>query len=248
MEIVDPRLYSLRKKLEKIKHVVPVMSVKGGVGKTLFSTVLALKLATKFKTGLLDLDLTNPSTHVVLGINLDEVTIEEEKGVKPPVVYGVEYMTIAFFAGENPLPLRGNEIDEVFKEILVITNWGEIDYLVIDTPPGLYDPVLNIISYIKEIKPIIISTPSPLAINSVAKLLKMLTDEGVKVLGIVENMANKPSPQITEIARRFNVRYLGNIPYVNNIDEYVGDPDRLLKTMFARIVENIVEEVLLKQG
>jgi len=235
----DFRLAVINRRFASIKEILPVMSSKGGVGKTLISTVLALVLKDcGYNAGLLDLDITNPSAHTALGVSINELP-EEERGVKPLMVDGIEFMSVSFYTKDNPLPLRGWEIDNVIRELLAITIWSELDYLIIDTPPGLSDEALDVISYFRSPKPLVVVTPSPLAINSVRRLLQLLNDlSGLRILGIVENMANKASRSIKELADAFRTKYLGNVPIDPIIDEVIGDTNRLRNTiLYAKLKE-----------
>lgn len=242
---IDPRIQAIRKRLKEVGEIIPVMSPKGGVGKTVIASTIALLLARrKISVGLLDLDVTNPSTHIVLGVDPAGMMPEEEKGVIPPTIHGIKYMTIAFYSKDNPLPLRGAQADDAIKEILAITRWGKIDYLIIDTPPGLSDPVLNVLSYIDGISPIIVVTPSPLSIKSVEKLLLILNETKISSKGIIENMASKPSKNIIEIARKYGVKYLGNIPYITDLDTFIADPEELLKSSFAKNIDAIISRLV----
>ena len=240
----DPRLLVISQRLSGVKHIVPVMSSKGGVGKTLLSTLLALAGADKkLKVGLLDLDFTNPSTHIVLGIDPSSIQPVEEKGVIPPIIHGIKYMTLAMYTGENPTPLRGNAINDAFLEILAITRWGELDYLFIDTPPGLSDAQLNLLTYLpSRIEPLIVATPSPLAIISVEKLLRVLIEGKYRIIGLVENMSN--NRKLLMIAQKYNIRYLGPIPYFKEIDNLIGNLEALRSSQFYGKIIDILEKII----
>ncbi len=241
----DFRLAVIDRRLAGINEIYPIMSSKGGVGKTLISAVLALILRDRgYKVGLLDLDITNPSAHTALGVSIKELP-EEEKGVKPLIADGIKFMSVAFYTQDKPLPLRGWEIDNVIRELLAITIWGDLDYLIIDTPPGLSDEALDAISYFRSPKPLVVATPSPLAINSVRRLLQLLNDlNGLKVLGIVENMANEPSKRVRELAEAFSIKYLGNVPLDPTIDEVIGDTSKLRNTLLYVALKGIAEKNL----
>lgn len=241
----DPRLEIIPKRLESIKRIIAIMSSKGGVGKTLVATTASLILADKkYRTGLLDLDFTNPSTHIVLGINPLEMQPVEEKGVIPPKVHGVEYMSIAIYSGDKPLPLRGESIDEVFREILAITRWGNLDYLLIDTPPGLGDEHLNLLTYIGErVEIVIITTPSPLAVRSVDRLLEILWDGRYRVIGLIENMGRGV---LKQYCREKGVEYLGNILFDEDLERSLGDIEKLRETMFWENLSSIVTNIISK--
>jgi len=237
----DFRLAVIDRRLTSINEIYPVMSSKGGVGKTLVSAILALVLRDHgYKVGLLDLDITNPSAHTALGISIMELP-EEEKGVKPLVAEGIEFMSVAFYTQDKPLPLRGWEIDNVIRELLAITIWGDLDYLIIDTPPGLSDEALDVISYFRGAKPLIIATPSPLAMNSVRRLLQLLSDlREIEVLGIIENMANEPTDRVRDLAKTYDIKYLGTVPFDIAIDNAVGDIRKLRNTKMYVSLKEIV--------
>ncbi|MCD6323796.1 MAG: P-loop NTPase [Desulfurococcales archaeon] len=218
------------------------MSSKGGVGKTLVSVSLALALSDLGrKVGLLDLDITNPSAHVALGMKLKDLP-EEEKGVKPPEVGGVEFMTIAYYTKDNPTPLRGWEIDNAVREILAITIWGELDYLLIDTPPGMSDELLDVITFFKPAEPLVVATNSPLAIKSVERLLKLLKEE-LTVKGVVENMASGASSLVKDLCTAHSVSYLGAIGFDPQIDSKLGSLEGIKSSSFFRDVTRIARKL-----
>jgi len=241
----DPRLAVIERRLARVARVVPVMSSKGGVGKTLLSCLLALALSERgARVGLLDLDVTNPTAHVVLGADLSKFP-EEDRGVVPPLIGGVKFMSVAYYSGENPLPLRGWEIDNVVREVLAVTIWGDLDFLVIDTPPGIGDEVLDVLSYFPKHEPLVVATPSPLTVTSVRRLLKLLT-EVVKgeLIRVVENMARDESSVIADLAKEFRVRFLGKVRFDEGIDKVVGDIDALRRSRMYGDVSVIAERLL----
>jgi len=108
----------------------------------MIATMLALTLANKgCKVGLFDLDFTGPSTHIILGAQ--KTVLKEEKGIVPPTVQGLQYMSLIYFVGDNPAPLRGADVSNALIELLSVTQWGQLDFLVIDMPPGIGDAVLD---------------------------------------------------------------------------------------------------------
>ncbi len=241
----DPRLAVIGRRLARVARVVPVMSSKGGVGKTLLSCLLALALSGRgARVGLLDLDVTNPTAHVVLGADLSKFP-EEDRGVVPPLMGGVKFMSVAYYSGENPLPLRGWEIDNVVKEVLAVTIWGDLDFLVIDTPPGIGDEVLDVLSYFPKYEPLVVATPSPLTMASVKRLLKLLTEvvkgESIRV---VENMARNDSSVIADLAKELHVKFLGKVRFDEDIDKVVGDVDALKRSRMYGDVSVIAERLL----
>ncbi len=236
---VDPRISGARKMLEKITNIVPVMSSKGGVGKTLFSTILSLTLSSMgYKTGLLDLDVRDPNTHIVLGIDPRTITPREDKGIQPPNIYGLRYMTVEFYGKGLPMPLRGKEADNAILEILSITNWGELDYLIVDTPPGLGDEVMDTIEFFPNPQPILITTPATLSIRSTLKLENLLLEEGVREYMLVVNMHRG------EIVRGFKRKPVGYLRYDPQVDSMIGYPTRLMHTAFASDVSFVARKIV----
>ncbi len=239
----DPRLFVIGKRLKEVHYIIPVMSPKGGVGKTIISTTLALLASKDMETGLLDLDITNPTAHIVLGVDPFKTTPKEEKGVHPPLVGNLKFMSIAYYTSDKPLPLRGWEIDNVVREILAITIWGRLDILFIDTPPGISDEILDTLNYFTSLRPVIVTTPSPLALEATRKLFELLNDYGVRVLGVIENMANKPSKHVKQLVNMYKSMYLGNIPYIRDIDSYIGDLGKLLNSPIARDLQEVLSRI-----
>ena len=231
----DPRLLVIENRLRKVKNIIPVMSSKGGVGKTLIASLIALISAENgLRTGLFDLDITDPSAHIVLGIDPSKIQPIEEKGIIPPEIHGIKFMTVTYYSQENPIPLRGFEVDNVIRELLAITRWGELDILFIDTPPGLSDESLDVLAYFRNPKPLVVTTSSPLSIKSVEKLLTLLIEQDINILGIIENMVLRENDDISNLCRRYNIRYLGKIAYDPYIDNVLGDINSIKNTQFYR--------------
>lgn len=236
----DPRKLLIKRRLENVSNVIPVMSPKGGVGKTVISVLIALAIAdNNYSVGVLDLDLTNPSIHLVLNLSLNERP-SEDKGVIPPKAHGVKVMSVAYYTEGKPLPLRGSEVTEVVREILAITIWGNLDYLIIDTPPGMSDVHMEIINNIENVKPVVVTTPHPLSIGPVRSLLKILGEAGIPVVGLIENMSENPTDLVTGLCREFRVKYLGNIPLDSLLALSIGNAPIMKRTKaYSKVVEII---------
>ncbi len=241
---LDPRIIAIRESLKDIGNTIVIMSSKGGVGKTLISSLMALSLSLKGSSvGLLDLDITNPSCHLVLGINISSIKPIEEKGIIPPIIHGIKFLSIVFYSEDKPLSLRGSEIDYAIKELLAITRWGKTSYLIVDSPPGISDEALDILSYLIDPRIILVTTPSPLSIKSIERMIVFLKDSGEKIIGLIENMANKPTNPINKICRDYNIQYLGNIPFDKYIDNCIGDINCIKTTLFYRSIEGIMNKI-----
>jgi len=231
--MIDPRLNIIDKRLAKIRKIIAVSSGKGGVGKSLIASTLALTLSRSgYQVGLLDLDFSSPSTHIILGVK--GVYPREEKGIIPPVVHGLAYMSIIYYAGNRPSPLRGIDISNAIIELLAITQWGSLDFLVIDMPPGIGDATLDMIRLIKKIGFLVITTSSKVAFETVRKLIELLGSLKVPVIGVIENMKMTDSLFIRRNIESLDMPFLGGIEFDYKLEESIGNPNKLLETQFGR--------------
>ena len=238
---MDPRLSIIDKRLSKIGKIIAVASGKGGVGKSLVASSLALNLSMKkFKVGLLDLDLYGPSSHVILGVS-DFSFPEEEKGILPHKVDNINFMSIVYFTGDKPAPLRGMDITNIIIEILAITQWGELDYLVIDMPPGIGDETLDVIKLVKNSKFLVVTTPSKVALGAVRKLLLILKELKIPIIGIIENMTMTRSPFVNSEICQMKLPYLGSISFDHKLENSIGKPDNLMSTEFMKDLDIIIK-------
>jgi len=238
----DPRTAIIDERLKGIKNIIAVSSGKGGVGKSLVASVLALTLARKgYEVGFLDLDFTSPSSHIVLDIGGEQP--KEEKGVVPPNVHGLRYMSVVYYSAGHASPLRGFEATDVLIELLAVTKWGKLDFLLLDMPPGLGDVTLDLLRFIKNVKFLVVTTPSKLAFETVRKLVDLLKEARVPVLGVVENMQVNDSTWIRQQVELKGVRYLGAVPYDSGLEENIGNIEGLLETEFSVALKEISEKI-----
>ncbi|MEM3458640.1 MAG: P-loop NTPase [Candidatus Bathyarchaeia archaeon] len=243
--MVDPRVSIIDERMRGIHNIIAVSSGKGGVGKSLVASTLALTLAKEgYKVGLFDLDFTSPSTHLILGI--EGVQPKEEKGIVPPIVHGLKYMSIIYYSGERAAPLRGADVSNALIELLSITKWEKLDYLVVDMPPGIGDATLDLIRLIKRINFLIVTTPSQLAFETVRKLVGLLKELKIPVIGVIENMKMDNSNTIQKQTKTLGVKFLGEIPYDSNVEQAIGNTDKLLNTKLAQKMKEIATSSTLK--
>jgi len=241
---MEPRISVIEKRLKNIKRIIAVASGKGGVGKSMVASSLALHLAHKgCKVGLLDLDLYGPSSHIILGIKKEFP--KEEKGIIPPTIHGISFMSIVYFTEEKPSPFRGVDISNIILELLAITQWGSLDYLIIDMPPGIGDETLDVIRYMKKSEFLVATTPSKVAMGAVSKLLKILIELKKPVLGVIENMTMTDSSYIEEEVKKLKVRYLGKIHFDESLEEAIGNADRLAETQAMKNLTVILRKIKL---
>jgi ATP-binding protein involved in chromosome partitioning len=230
---MDPRTTVINERLSRISRIIAVSSGKGGVGKSLVATTLALSLSRKgCKVGLFDLDFTSPSTHLIMGVK--NIQPKEDKGIVPPVVKGLAYMSLIHFSGDQPAPLRGADVSNALIELLAVTQWGELDFLVIDMPPGISDAVLDLIRLVKRIEFLIVTTPSSLAFETVKKQVLLLQELKVPIIGVVENMKADTSKRIEQETEKLGVKFLVGVPFDTEVEEAIGDVTRLLDTKLAQ--------------
>ena len=239
---MEARVSVIEKRLKNIKRIISVASGKGGVGKSLVASSLALNLSRKgYKVGLLDLDLYGPSSHIILGVK--GVFPEEEKGIIPPNVHGINFMSIVYFTEDKPSPFRGIDISNIIIELLAITQWGELDYLIIDMPPGIGDETLDVIRLVKKSEFLVVVTPSKVSMGAVGKLLQLLKELKLPVIGVVENMKMSDSNYIEDSVSKMGLTYLNSISFDQNLEESIGNASKLLETDFMKDFDKIVDKI-----
>jgi ATP-binding protein involved in chromosome partitioning len=240
--VVDPRTSVVDERLKRIRRIIAVSSGKGGVGKSLIATTLSIELSKRGqKVGLFDLDFTSPSTHLILGAK--EVQPVEDKGLIPPKVEGLYYMSLVYYSRNEATPLRGSETSNALIELLAVTLWGELDYLIIDTPPGIGDAMLDLIKFVPSIEFLIVTTPSRLAFETVKKQISLLQELNIPILGVLENMVTTKSNHVRIWTEKLGVRFLAEIPFDPGVEAAIGDTEKLLKSMLAEKVGQIAQTV-----
>ncbi len=246
MNVVDPRTSVIKDRLSRISRIIAVSSGKGGVGKSMVATTLALTLAqNRCKVGLFDLDFTSPSTHIILGAQNSQP--KEEKGLVPPTVHGLEYMSLVYFVGDNPAPLRGADVSNALIELLAVTQWGALDFLVIDMPPGIGDAILDLVRLIKRIEFLIVTTPSLLAFETVKKQVNLLRELRMPIIGVIENMKMDVAEGIELETAKLGLKYLGEIPHDPQVERAIGDKTELLNTAIAKKLRHVIKGTILAQ-
>ncbi|MFP3951982.1 MAG: P-loop NTPase [Candidatus Bathyarchaeia archaeon] len=239
----DPRIEVIEERLGDVDNIIAVASGKGGVGKSMVACTLAMNLRDiGYRVGLLDLDFTSPSTHIILGVK--DLFPEEEKGIIPPLAYDMRYMSITYYAVDEPTPLRGEDVSNAIIELMAITRWEELDYLVIDMPPGIGDATLDMVRFIDALNFLLVTIPSRVAFGSVKKLYHLLKDMNVGIMGILENMVIRPTDYIKKEADELNLEYLGSIDYDTELEESIGVVEELKNTQFYEQVRDISKQIV----
>jgi len=237
--VIDPRTSVITQRLSKIRRIVAVSSGKGGVGKSMVATSLALSLAREgCRVGLFDVDFTGPSTHIILGVP-KSVQPTEDKGIVPATVEGLEYMSLVYFVGDNPAPLRGADVSNALIELLSVTQWGTLDFLIVDMPPGIGDAVLDLVRLVNRIEFLIITTSSLLAFEVIKKQVALLKELKMPIVGVVENMKMNTSDAVEQETGKLGLKYLGSIAYDAKVEESIGNPQKLLATEMGEAMDRI---------
>jgi ATP-binding protein involved in chromosome partitioning len=179
----------VRKKLNQIGDVILVGSGKGGVGKSMIACAVAISLSKQgWKTGLFDVDLHGASIPSYLGLR--PPLRSGKNGLEPKKLGRLKAMSIAFFSGDNPVPIRGVEKEDLIAHLMALTDWGELDHLVVDLPPGTGDEVLSAFSLFSgKCRLLLVTTPSKYAFNVVSLMCKLAEREKVPLTGVVLNMS-----------------------------------------------------------
>jgi ATP-binding protein involved in chromosome partitioning len=181
-----------------VRNIIAVGSGKGGVGKTTVSVNLAIALARLgYKTGLMDADVYGPNVPLMMGVNQPPGAVGER--IQPLENYGVKLMSMGFLSpGDKPLVWRGPMLHSVVQQFLRGVDWGELDYLVIDLPPGTGDVQLSLIQTAPVTGAVIVTTPSDVALEDARKAVRMFREVKVPILGMVENMSYLTCPHCDE--------------------------------------------------
>jgi ATP-binding protein involved in chromosome partitioning len=242
---MDPRPEIIQQRLADIRDIIAVAGGKGGVGKSTVATMLALILRERgYRVGLLDLDFYGPSTHVILGVP-EGVQPREEKGIIPPDVHGLQFMSLVYYAGDKPSLLRGLDVSNALIELLAITRWKALDYLIVDMPPGLGDTTLDAIRWLKNARFLVVTTPSRVSLETAKKLLSLLIELDASIIGIIENMRRDGDSLSHDELRAFKVPLLGGLPFDEQMEESLGKPEQLLNIAFAQALNEIVLDAKL---
>jgi ATP-binding protein involved in chromosome partitioning len=214
------------KPLANVKNVVAVASGKGGVGKSTTAANLAIAWAQQgAQVGLLDADIYGPSQPLMMGLTGAKPTTIDGKHLAPLRAHGVEVMSIGFMIDqEQPMAWRGPMVTQALTQLLGDTNWGELDYLVVDMPPGTGDIQLTLAQRVPVSGAVIVTTPQDIALLDARKGLKMFEKVEVRVLGIVENMSIHVCSKCghaehifgsgggSRMAAQYGVQLLGELP------------------------------------
>jgi len=263
------------KKIPSIQNIIAIASGKGGVGKSTITANMAVSLSKMgLKVGILDADIYGPSMHLMFDVEKERpisVKIEGRSKMKPIENYGVKLLSLGFFTNPNQAVIwRGPMASKALNQLIFDADWGELDFLLIDLPPGTGDVHLSIVQALPINGAVIVSTPQNIALADAKKGVAMFQQESIQVpvLGIVENMAYFTPEELPDnkyyifgkdgakhLAEDIDTKFLGEIPLVQSIREAgdVGHPVALqentsLENAFATLTKEMVSELLKRNA
>ncbi|RED44762.1 Mrp/NBP35 family ATP-binding protein [Seonamhaeicola aphaedonensis] len=259
------------KPIPGIKNIVAIASGKGGVGKSTVTANLAVSLSKMgFNIGVLDADIYGPSIPIMFDVEAEKplaINVDGKSKMKPIENYGVKVLSIGFFTQPNQAVVwRGPMAAKALNQMIFDAHWGELDFLLIDLPPGTGDIHLSIMQSLPITGAVVVSTPQNIALADAKKGVAMFQQESIQVpvLGIIENMAYFTPKELPDnkyyifgkegaknLAEDLKVPFLGEVPLVQSIREAgdVGRPAALqtetpLEKAFEKLTQNVVEEVV----
>jgi Mrp family chromosome partitioning ATPase len=263
----DPDLEAITQRMSTIKHKILVLSGKGGVGKSSFSAQLSFALAaTEAQVGLLDIDICGPSIPKIVGLEGEQIH-SSGAGWSPVYAQDIAVMSVGFLLShpDEAIIWRGPRKNGLIKQFLRDVDWGELDYLVVDTPPGTSDEHLSITQYLKASNvdgAVLITTPQEVALADVRKEIGFCKKVGLPIIGVVENMSGFVCPKCKtetkifaattgggeKMARDFGVPFLGSIPLdpllARSCDEGQSFLERCPQSPAAQAFNSVFQKIL----
>ena len=260
-KVMEGRSLSVDQMLPTVKNIIGVASGKGGVGKTTVSVNLALALAqTGAKVGLLDADIYGPSVPLMLGMGKASMEVDNNK-LQPAESHGIKVVSFGFFAEQahQAAIYRGPIISGILKQFLVDTNWTDLDYLIVDLPPGTGDIPLTLAQTIPITGIVVVTTPQEVASNIAVKAFGMFQKLNIPIMGVIENMSYFTCTKCNEkhyifgkegakrMSETHNLAFLGEIPLNPGIMEgsdsgkpvLVTDPNSSMSQSFMIVAKNV---------
>ncbi|QNI30686.1 Mrp/NBP35 family ATP-binding protein [Alloacidobacterium dinghuense] len=210
--------------LPGVANIVAIGSGKGGVGKTTLAVNVAVALAKLgYKVGLIDADIYGPNVPLMLGSGQQPRVLQNNQ-IEPNFVHGIKVISVGFISpGDKPMVMRGPMLHQIIRQFLQQVEWGELDFLIIDLPPGTGDVVISLVQTVPLTGAVVVSTPSDVSLQDARKALEMFHQVNVEVLGMVENMSHFTCPHCHQeidifskggaerTAKQFNIPFLGSI-------------------------------------
>lgn len=260
----QPMQRTKRDLLAGVKNTIAVASGKGGVGKTTVSVNLAVSLAQSgASVGLMDADVYGPNIPIMMGVN-QKLGAGKNNKIAPLERYGVQMVSVGFISqGDTAMIWRGPIVSKVIQQFFRDVDWGELDYLIVDLPPGTGDAQLTLTQAVPLTGAIVVSTPQDVALSDAKKGINMFRKVEVPVLGVVENMSYFVCPNCDErheifdhgggakASKKFDVPFLGEIPLQTEVRMgsdrgkpiVVSEPKSHIATAFKKVADSVAEQV-----
>ncbi|WP_334103077.1 Mrp/NBP35 family ATP-binding protein [Mesotoga prima] len=251
------RMETIRDNVKSIKNKILVMSGKGGVGKTTVAVNLALALADEgFKTGLMDIDLHGPNVARMVGLKKQPEVVEGQ--IFPPeALPNLKVISISSFVEEDaPVIWRGPMKTTAIYQFLGDVMWGELDFLVIDSPPGTGDEPLTVLQTLTDLVAVVVTTPQAVAVQDVKRAINLVKTMHRDILGIVENMSYLRCPHCGEVIRLFgegggkdlenlfNIPLIGSLPFDPALVDFSDTGKSIVTNMRGSELENAYRETV----
>jgi ATP-binding protein involved in chromosome partitioning len=250
-----------------VKNIIAVSSGKGGVGKSTVAVNLAVALAADgAKVGLMDADVYGPNVPMMLGTGYEQPEIENGQ-LKPIVAHGIKMISMALLVPpDKPMILRGPMLHGVVRQFLSDVKWGELDYLIVDMPPGTGDVQLSLAQLVPVQGAVLVTTPQEVSLSDVRRAVKMFETVNVPVLGVIENMSYFIAPDTgnryeifgrgggQKLCAEYNLNFLGEVPLGMEVREggdkgvpvVVSFPDSPQSAAFRHVAEEVARQISIE--
>src|SRR5579871_150541 len=248
--------------LPGVAHVVAVGSGKGGVGKTTVAVNMAVALGRLgYKVGLIDADIYGPNVTTMMGVTRQPNIVGENR-IEPILSHGVKFISVGLISpGDKPLVMRGPMLHQIIRQFLQQVEWGELDFLIIDLPPGTGDVVISLVQTVPLTGAVVVSTPGDVSLEDARKAIEMFHQVKVELIGVVENMSQFVCPHCNEVidifstggaertARQFGIDFLGGVELDAQIRAggdrgmpvALGGPENAKSKVFYEIATKVAE-------
>ena len=243
--------------LRKVKTILGVFSAKGGVGKSEISLNLALSLKSRgYSIGLLDADIYGPSQPLMLGASSDELEVKDKKLLSPLIKKGIKFNSMGLIAKERtPVIWRGPMVSGAVMQLLSQTDWQELDFLIVDTPPGTGDVQLTLLQRMPLNAVIVVTTPQTVSVSDTRKGIEMIKKLDVPILGIIENMSffqpeNSNNKYFIfgkgggeKLAKEYDLDLFTQIPLIEKEESSLLYDKENFKIIFDNLSEKVINKI-----